>query len=152
MRALQENKADMKSDLKGGLTLLDNVPLEMDVEPEKPVEPDTLQDLMQTFAEKTTKEIQIADTIATDLTTLIYGKSNVKPRKLISRDAADTFRLKIKPRYSEIENYLVIKDKFLVGADYDEEASAGDEMEVEEEVQVAADGIEKGIYVRIELE
>ena len=47
MRALQENKADMKSDLKGGLTLLDNVPLEMDVEPEKPVEPDTLQREMQ---------------------------------------------------------------------------------------------------------
>jgi hypothetical protein len=110
------------------------------------------------------KEVEVDEgTLATDLTTLIYGKPNSKLKKIGSSRDLDSFRLKTRPRHADIEGFTdTIKSLFLVGADFAEDMSDADNaedsdvaeeaMEVEEELNVDSGGNKLGRYIRIELE
>ena len=119
-----------------------------------------VEELKAKLPNNTTQEYFLQDTLMTNLEMLVYGKINQPQRKILSKNAIDSFKARYTPRYTDVDSYVkAIKSKFMAGNDFFEEdnqkALEHDELiegeEVEEAKKVEKVGIQKGIYIKIEI-
>lgn len=119
-----------------------------------------IEELKQKLPRKELNEYTIDETVATDLSTLIYGsKSGTQLKKIGSRNDLDITKVRLKPRFDNVDMYSkYIKSRFMAGSDFrdmelEETQPDGDDMEVDNEKQepVKKNGLSKGAYIRIEV-
>jgi len=156
VRALQDNKAELAERLQDEIDILPEVRSKTQAKQSIPerVSIKDLEESAKKFTAVVQQEYLVDDTLATDLTTLVYGRRKQAGREIVESDAFDTWRVRTKPRFNSVESYVkTIKSRFMAGSTPGEEEEIKEEGEeqqpkIDEEVHA---GVQAGKYVRIDL-
>ncbi|OMJ80676.1 hypothetical protein SteCoe_19010 [Stentor coeruleus] len=102
------------------------------------------------------QEYLIQDTMMTNIETLVYGKTNQPGRKVLSKNAQDTFKTRYVAKFHDIDSYVnCIKNRFMAGSGLidEEEEQKPQEQEITDIQTQKFDkaGVKPGTYVKIDI-
>lgn len=158
MRTLQENELDLDP-LDNEIHLLPNSKVRGPSLPAQQAKKEDFKEIVMDLKEKLQglgeKEYVIQNgVIMAELKTVVYGKMGQLGRKIQSKNAEDSFKFRYVTKYIDVDEYVKsIKKRFMAGTTIKEETKVeenDEDQEVIEEVVIKA-GIQKGTYVKIEL-
>lgn len=110
-------------------------------------------DLKGKLLDKAEKEFVIQNgVIMAELKTVVYGKMGQPGRKIQSKNAEDSFKFRYATKFIDLDDYAKsIKKRFMAGTTIKEEEKIEENTEEQAETTIVKAGIQKGTYIKIEL-